>query len=78
MTQRPAVIALVVAIAGMMFPAISAEAVSLIVVHYGKRPTLDVKLGSWLYSENKRPHVSTSGNKIEYILIVFIEGKYSR
>lgn len=51
-TQSPAVIAFVVAIAGMMFPAISASDLSLKSGDRAVALTLDVELGSWLYPKD--------------------------
>lgn len=76
-TQRPAVIALVVAIAGIIFPAISAEIVSLEQISQVQIPTLDVEFRSRRYAKYDGTHVGTSGDKVECIVVVLVKGEHN-
>lgn len=76
-TQRPAAMAFVVAIAGMILPAISERSVrnriGESIQNKGQLLTFGVKLGFRVDAENGRPQIGSRCDEIQCIDIIFIE-----
>lgn len=69
--------ALVVAMAGMIFPAISVEALSIMIdlecAYLFDELTLDIEFGFEFDLESSSSEISCCGNKVQSVHIIFIE-----
>lgn len=69
--------ALVVAMAGMILPAISVEALSIMIdlacAHLFDELTLDIEFGFEFDLESSSSEISCCGNEVQSVHIIFIE-----
>jgi hypothetical protein len=79
-THSPAVIALVVAMAGMILPAISAEDLLIMIpwTRYAIRLTLDIEFRLDFNVEDSSSEVGRRCNKVQSVHVVFIKGQNRR
>ena len=73
MTTSPAMMAFVVAIAGMMLPAISEGRSAMLAVSM-VRHTFDLEAGLLCYTVSNGANIGSSENEVKRIVVVFVEG----